>query len=609
MTRRGPDRRRIWCDGAIGLGHALLRVTAEDTFDEQPLIDRDTGISLVADLRLDNREALADLLAIDEAALPRLSDSALLMAAYRKWGEDCAEHLVGDFAFAIWDARSRKLVLGRDHMGARYVHFYRGTEFFVFATEMKGLWACADVPRRLNELHFGNRLAIDFSLTGGATNFEDVFGLLPATVLTVTDNGELRSRRYWEPHADPLHAGRDEAYYIETYRRVLVEAVACRLRRNVKPTALMFSGGFDSAAIAALAGPVMSLQGRKLIAVSSVMADGYRGPIRDARKWVETCARNMPHLDVRYVETRIGPLDDLENDFLLTNGGAASDRVAAIPLFRAAAESGARVLMDGHGGDYTLNPRTQGWLASQLRHGRLRAVFSELLAYRRNREVPFSSVLKSELIWPMLPASARRLWQRFRGGLPPNPRQVLNSDFLQSVLAKSRPLPRFKRGGMSAMIFALARIQDAAQLATSPMAAAYGLEFTQPFHDKRVIELALAIPQLLYVRNGRQRYLARKALAGLFPPEFLTRPDGNISRSPDFFEVAARAQPQLLAELARMEKKERLRRYFDFTRIREMLIEPINPRFRQYSEMRVRQAIRAIIMARFIEWSERRNNW
>ena len=75
-----------------------------------------------------------------------------VLRAYKKWGEDCAAHLLGDFAFAIWDGRAKKLLLGRDHMGQRYVHYHHGKGFFAFATEIKALWALADVPRKLCDI-------------------------------------------------------------------------------------------------------------------------------------------------------------------------------------------------------------------------------------------------------------------------------------------------------------------------------------------------------------------------------------------------------------------------------------------------------------------------
>jgi len=95
---RGPDRKRTYKDGAVGFGHLLMRVTREDLYDEQPLCK--FGIALVADLRLDNREELAAALGIVADELAALADSALLLRAYLRWGEACAEHLVGDFAFA-----------------------------------------------------------------------------------------------------------------------------------------------------------------------------------------------------------------------------------------------------------------------------------------------------------------------------------------------------------------------------------------------------------------------------------------------------------------------------------------------------------------------------
>src|SRR6185437_9548229 len=170
---------------------------------------------------------------------------------------------VGDFVFVVWDAEARTLTVARDHMGQRHLFYHEGEGFFAFATEMKGLWA----------------------LPGGSV------GVLDA-------GGRFAWRRYWEPHADPAHEGRDEAYYIRTYREVLAEAVACRLRRAVYPGGLFMGGGFDTSAICALAGPVVGPQGRKFIAAASVMPEENRNQTHTLRDWVEICRRDMPHLEV-----------------------------------------------------------------------------------------------------------------------------------------------------------------------------------------------------------------------------------------------------------------------------------------------------------------------
>jgi asparagine synthase (glutamine-hydrolysing) len=613
MTRRGPDRRKTWCSGPVGLGHALMRVTHEDTFDDQPLLDRGAGLALVADLRLDNREELAGALGINAGSLRQLPDIALVMAAYKKWSDDCATHLLGDFAFAIWDARAGKLVLARDHMGARYFHYYRGPDFFVFATEKKGLWAVADVPQRLDEFQIGKAVTLDWRNNGGATRFVDIFGIVAGTVMVVASDGGTQSRRYWQPHADPDHLGRDESYYIATYRSILAEAVECRLRRNRRPAALFLSGGFDSAAIAGLAGPVMTAQKRKLIAVSSVMPKGIEAA-GNPRKWVEACERHMPHLDVRYVTREgINLLDNLEEGFQRTDGSSSPNRVANAALYTAAVESGACVVMDGFGGDYTINPRATRWLGEQLLRGRVLTVLAELRACRRSRDAPFSAVLKGQVLRGMLPSLWLK-WSRFRQGMPVfGPETPLNPSFARFIRSRGGKLnitlPKPKTEKYSWILeTGLTKEQEECQSHSHAAASAYGLEYTQPFHDKRVVEFALAIPESLYFRNGRPRFLARKALADVYPPELLARPSGNDLRTPDFLAVAERSRPEMLKEVARLESDERLSRFFDFHKMREMLL-PVTGRFAASSEQRMRHAIRCLIMARFIEWIERRNRF
>ena len=168
LAHRGPDGRKFVVNDPVGLGHCLMRVNREDAFERQPLIDREASLTLVADCRIDNREQLSSEfgLSADTRDMP---DSAFILAAYKKWGENCAEHLLGDFAFALWDAREKKLVLGRDHMGQRCVHYHHGKNFFAFATEIKALWAVPDVPRELSEIALAKYLLIDRSEVNAGT--------------------------------------------------------------------------------------------------------------------------------------------------------------------------------------------------------------------------------------------------------------------------------------------------------------------------------------------------------------------------------------------------------------------------------------------------------
>jgi asparagine synthase (glutamine-hydrolysing) len=609
LRHRGPDGRRIFADGPVGLGHGLMRVTGEDLFEAQPLRDAAAGLTLVADARIDNREELAAALGIGADTLADRPDSALILAAYKAWGEDCAERLVGDFAFAVWDAPNRKLALVRDHMGQRSILFHQGTDFFVFASEWRGLWAVPGAPRRLSErevARFFHKTV--YERPEGVTRFEGVSAVLGGEVATITPDGALARRRYWTPHADPAHEHRDEAYYVEAYRRVLAEAVACRLRRLTRPAALLMSAGFDTAAIAGLARPAVDAQRRKLISLSSLGIEGVESPRGDVSPWLEACRRVMPHLDVRTLTRPVeSPLDGVERIFLSTDGPGGGDRKTTDHLFAQASAAGARVVMDGYGGDYTLNPRAAGALAMLLRSGRFGRFISELGARRRVSGQPLWRLVRHEVILPLLPWPVIH-WQRtirrlgafalLHSGLREIEGPALralrrrNEDEAQG---EARPPTAAMRLAMRRLA---ARISRSAAAPRAIQAAAHGLDLTRPFHDKRVVELGLAVPETLFLKHGRNRHLARMALADVYPPEFQTRGHANEGALGDVY-VLETARPALMAEAERMSHVPALNGFFDFVRVKAILAEPDH---RDKLGVRKAAAVRALVTARFVEW-------
>lgn len=511
LAQRGPDGRKFVVKGCVGLGHCLMLVNQEDVFEAQPLYDSGAEVTLVADLRLDNREELAKSFGIGAIDLRDMPDSALVLRAYRTWGEDCAEHLLGDFAFALWDGRAKKLVLARDHMGQRQVVYHHGDQFLAFATEQKALWSLPDVPQVISKNIVGRMLVLDQNKSPGVTLFERIFGLPGGTVLSAAQTGIVNSRRYWEPHADPAHVGNDEAYYVEAYRRVLGEAVACRLRRATGPAGLSFSGGFDSAAIAALAGPVVTAQGRKLIAVSSVAPTDYSGPSRQARPWAELCRRHMPYLDVRYA-TREGRsiFTGLEKAFM-DGFPTGPQHYAHDEIYGVIAAAGARIAMDGHGGDYTLNPRGQFALARFLATGQWRRFVSEFGPWRRHRRQTVLQTIKADIAYVLALAPLISAWRRYRSGsIVP-----ITAVFARETIAGGAvPFGSFagaRRSSMRLRIEQILRQQQNLPQA-SRAAAGHGLHFTRPFHDKRVVELGLAIPEDLYIKAGRPRALTSRVV-------------------------------------------------------------------------------------------------
>ena len=117
LARWGPDGGDLWLQGSVGLGHWLLYNTPEALYARQPLKSHADRFVLTAGARLDNRDELCDLFDIPYPQRSQTPDGALILRAYERWGQGCVEHLLGDWSFALWDARQHELFLARDHHG------------------------------------------------------------------------------------------------------------------------------------------------------------------------------------------------------------------------------------------------------------------------------------------------------------------------------------------------------------------------------------------------------------------------------------------------------------------------------------------------------------
>ncbi|HEV8384076.1 MAG TPA: asparagine synthetase B, partial [Candidatus Acidoferrales bacterium] len=251
LAHRGPDVRGVWVDGPVGMAACLLRVTPESAREVQPVVQPGEAVC-VFDGRLDNRdEILADTQS--SAAITATSpDSALVLAAYRQYGEKFVEHLNGDFALAVFDIRRRTLFLARDYLGIRPLYYARAGDTFLFASEIKAILAYPDFPRVPNEEALAVFLAQGISQdASGQTLFSGVYNLPPAHVLTVTPDKNF-ARRYWSFENVSSPAAKSPEEYAEGFRWHFERAVR-RRTRSAYPVAVMVSGGLDSSSVFCMA--------------------------------------------------------------------------------------------------------------------------------------------------------------------------------------------------------------------------------------------------------------------------------------------------------------------------------------------------------------------
>lgn len=538
MAPRGPDGRHHWLAGPVALGHGMLRATPESHDEHQPLVSRDRTLTLVWDGRLDNRDELRRGL-IAGGSQPRdRSDAELVLQSYAAWGDECPGRLLGDFAFAVWDATRNRLFCARDHMGARPFFYSRQKDFFAFASEEEALIRLPGVSSRPSEE------MIDVLLLEGIINLDrsgswldDVSILPPAGTMVVTVSGAIRQQSYWrlEPGEDHPYAS-DEAC-IEAFLDVFGEAVRCRLRSSGNVAAMM-SGGLDSAGIAAMTKRQLPQMPGKEFHTYSAISD-------HAQACVESkCIRNLTADlgDSAHAVAVPSFTGMLSVDDLLHVGWSRThpiDNAIVLPAMMclAAHRDGSRVMLHGVCGDLTMYVPNR-YIAYHLLAGRWAQSWSECKFASRNS----TYLLGTPPVWLLL----QNLWTGYARGWMRAVRQRAREMRLRSLLRESminRERSRYRR--MLDRVAAVTQARSLPDLQQAQIHALlfppgirgglegydrvggrFGLELRDPWADKRVIEFFLRLPLQYKAREGWTKYLMRTAFVPDLAPEIRWRTGG-----------------------------------------------------------------------------------
>jgi asparagine synthase (glutamine-hydrolysing) len=257
MSHRGPDGCNVWSAGNITFAQLMLCSTPESLNETLPWEDPLSGLVITADARIDNRDELISQLCLKTATLPPIPDSQLIVAAFRKWGRACVDHLLGDFSFAIWDKKHQQLFVARDPMGLRPFYYYSCAEFFVFASAALAVTQVPRVPRRVNEGRIADFLVDELEgINNTETYFKSIYRLPPAH-LGVIGKNTVSFHRYWQPDPERcLHLSSDDDY-ADALEEVLTRSIKARLRSQ-HPASSMLSGGADSSTVVGIASKLQS---------------------------------------------------------------------------------------------------------------------------------------------------------------------------------------------------------------------------------------------------------------------------------------------------------------------------------------------------------------
>lgn len=528
LAHRGPHGAGAWSQDVVGLGHRMLCTTPESRTESLPMCAREGALAITADARLDNRGELRSALGLDDPRSDTVGDAALILGAYERWGEQCAERLLGDFAFAIWDGRRRLLFCARDHFGVKPFYYHRSPRLFAFATEIKALLRLPEVPRRLNETRVADYLAPNLE-DREITFYDGILRLAPAHTLRVSPEG-AEVRQYWalDPSLE-LRLGSDEAY-AEAFRERFVEAVRCRMR-TAGPVGSMLSGGLDSSSIVCVARALAASGDEGPLHTFSVIFPDVPGC--DERPFIDAVLAGngvVPHA-VR--GDLLSPLTDLERVFQHEDEPFfAPNLFMHWALYAAAERQGVRVLLDGFDGDTTLWPSLI-YLTELARARRWKTLVDEARGLSQRLDRPIWRVLLAGLR-PLAPDRARRAWRRLRPRPPVPLNQTIRPDFAHRIGLDARIATFFGRAARPRT----ARDEQWQRLTSGLFptileeidraAGAFSLEPRYPFFDRRLVEFCLALPPEQKLSRGWTRIIMRRAMSEL-PPDVRWRGKANLS--------------------------------------------------------------------------------
>jgi asparagine synthase (glutamine-hydrolysing) len=490
---------------------------------EQPLRSPAGDVCLVADVRLDNREELISKLAcfLSERAP---ADSALILAAYLHWGLDCPRHLLGDFAFAVWDERQNHLFCARDPLGMKTLHFYRKGSLVCFATAAQQVLRHPAVPFRLDETTITDYL-VDLWDDPERTFFLDVHRLRPGHLLVCTPAGD-RLERTWQIDPNRQIFYKDDREYAEHFLDVFQKAVAARLRTSSGPVGIALSGGLDSSAVAAVARRVAS--GSPELFACSFSFDSLR--FCDESHYIEATTDALSLEREVIAAERFWPLGDpeayrprLENPFLAWESSFHE------MLSRARAR-GSRVLLTGNGGDDLLAGSPLVY-ADQLLSGNF-GVLLDTCRYALSQGQSAWRILYRYFGQPLIPAAFDQGLRRFLRRTPglEIPAWIRPEVVRRTGLADrlSYTPARHRRGAAwQELEDQVSRFYtwDRSVHWYDAQATPFGIEVRHPFLDRRIAELLLAIPPRQRSEPGVYKPLLRRAMQGLLPELIRQRKD------------------------------------------------------------------------------------
>ena len=554
IEHRGRDDEGVWTsaplDGAsarLCLGHRRLAIIDTSAAGHQPMSYADGRVQVTFNGEIYNYRALRQELVAHGHRFRTDTDTEVLLAAFTEWGTDCLTRLNGIFAFALWDAQTRTLLLARDRLGVKPLyyamtdstngHAHDGSARLVFASEIKAILASGLVGRELN-LEALNQYLTFLWTPDPHTVFRGVHKLPPAHLLIWRD-GQTEVRAWWDVTFDQIEAGRDETWWRERVLETLDRVVEMEMVADV-PLGSFLSGGVDSSAIVALMNRHSAGRRVSTYTIGIAPEDLHYDIIPDDARWARQVGQLL-QTDYHEITLKPDVVDLLPRLVYHMDEPVADPAVITSYLVSRAARETLTVLLSGVGGDevFAGYPRQLAMkLASALdpvpqflRQPVMRAIAETLPGGRPGR---FTAPLRNAKKFATSAALAfEDRYLGFGTYFTDEMKQRLYTDDLRAATrdmdayaehrrhfarcADAEPLNRLLYVDLKTFLPCL----NLAYTDKTSMAAT--LEVRVPFLNHELVELAARMPPRLKLRGLKRKYILKRAAEQLLPREVVWR--------------------------------------------------------------------------------------
>jgi len=511
-----------WRKGSVAFGHRMLWITPDSKLDHLPRVIHSENkiFAITIDARLDDREALVEKLELEDLSLKQVTDSELVLAAYRKWGEMCPKYLLGDFVFVIWDENKQQLFCARDHIGIRPFYYYLDEDVFIFSNDIRGLISYPDVSKRYNDRSLAMFLVGSFGFYDERDTFFEAIQKMPASSSMTITKDSISESVYWD--YNDITETRYDTYeeYTEKLKELLFDAVKVRLR-TVYPVASHLSGGIDSSSLAVLAARELETRDQPLYAFNWVEIPDREDNLEPA-EWsfaaelanLENIEQKNIKLTAEFISEMYDRIDISQDDISYFWGEyLVRDEAEKIKV---------RTLLSGWGGDDLISYNGYAYFSGLFRQGNcIKAIqkIRDLYKYDKKKYIWLRVIKKSirEIVYPFF-------YKRMPGNYREEKRQFDPFEFTQGQFSSFvkklsfvnigfRPGIHDEQKGLFKNGHLLHRIENWTS-------SSFGkkLVYVYPLLDKRIVEFALSVPEDLFARkDGVSRYFFRSAISGFLP--------------------------------------------------------------------------------------------